>query len=134
MEKQDSGRRFNYFIMVIILFGALLTGFKLFSIKNARSEKTERAERAVSAISINSEIFEESLCDSCRMQSGNKLKCSPALLRKIVANVDSAAFQSISEGSVTFKKDEGDKHYIEVPAGVIANMKEQNLFITSNDE
>ena len=125
-----------YPIFIILGVAVVLTTYKMRTLKKAVPEKKERSE---SVVQIDSRRFEESLCDSCAMSSGNKLTCSPVLVRQIIADVDPTAFMNVTENVITFKKnpsdkDYSDKDYIEVPATVIANMKDLNLFITQTEE
>lgn len=119
-----------YPIFIILGVAVALMVYKMHTLKKGAPEKKERS---VSVVQIESRHFEESLCDSCDM-SGNKLTCSPALIRQIIANVDSTAFKNVTDRTIIFKKNPSDKDYIEVPAAVIANMKDLNLFITQTEE
>lgn len=120
-----------YPIFVILGVAAVLTAYKMHTLKKAAPEKKEQT---VSVVQIDSKRFEESLCDSCSMSSGNKLTCSPTLIRQIVANIEPTAFKSVTDNSIIFEKDPSDKDYIKMPAAVIANMKDLNLFITQTEE
>ena len=120
-----------YPVFVILGVAAALIAYKMYSLKKAVPEKKEQS---VSVVQIDSRRFEESLCDSCNMSSGNQLTCSPALISQIIANVDPSAFKNITDNSITFNRDPSDRDYIEVPAAVIASMKDLNLFITQTEE
>lgn len=120
-----------YPVFVILGLAVVLMAYKMHTLKKAVPEEKDRS---FSVVQIDSRHFEESLCDSCKMSSGNQLTCTPALISQIIANVDPAAFKDITDKSITFKKNSSDNDYIEVPAAVIANMKDLNLFVTQTEE
>ena len=110
-----------YHILVIVGLAAVLVAIRMLTTEEGSSSKKESSDNL---IQITGKAFGEALCDSCKW-SGNKLTCSPALLSKIMQNVDTTALKGISEHSVTFKK---ENDYVEVPAILIANMIDLNLF------
>ena len=111
-----------YHILVIIGLAVALVAIKMLTAEDSPSGKTESSDNL---IQIASTAFEGTLSDSCEW-SGSKLTCSPELLSKIMLNVDTTALKSVSDRSVTFKKEKG---YVEVPAILMANMIDLNLFI-----
>jgi len=111
-----------YHILVIIGLAVALVAIKMLTTEKSHTGNKESSDNL---IQIASTAFEGTLCDSCEW-SGSKLTCSPELLGKIMQNVDTAALNSVSDRSVTFKKEKG---YVEVPAILMANMIDLNLFI-----
>lgn len=86
----------------------------------------DRQEKYGNCVQLNYKVFEEAIKDTCDLRlSKDKLKCSPDLLQKILVDVDSLTFEKVSESSLTFKR---ERDYIEVPAAMLANMVDLNLF------
>ena len=110
-----------YHILVIIGLAAALVAIRVLTTEKGPSGQKESSDNL---IQIASTAFEGALCDSCEW-SGSKLSCSPTLLSRIMQNVDTTDLKSISDHSITFNKEKG---YVEVPAVLMANMIDLNLF------
>lgn len=110
-----------YHILVIVGLAAVLVAIRMLTTEEGSSSKKESSDNL---IQIDGKALKGALCDSCKW-SDNKLTCSPALLSKIMQNVDTMALKSISDHSVIFQKENG---YVEVPAILMANMIDLNLF------
>lgn len=110
-----------YHILVIIGLAAALVAIRMLTTEEGPSSKKESSDNL---IQIDDKALKDALCDSCKW-SDNKLTCSPALLSKIMQNVDTTELKSISNKSITFKKENGT---VEVPAILMANMIDLNLF------
>lgn len=111
-------------VLAVILFIAKIPDFK----KTASAITIQ--ERSESVVLLNIEAFEKAFVEDDSFElSGSKFICSPALLEKILQNVDSTALKDVSNKSVTFYKKDG---YIEVPANMMTNMIDQGLFKKSD--
>lgn len=112
-----------YPLIVIIGVAALLFALRLSIFQDTPPAKHDQYGNCVE---LNREAFGKALKDTCNLKmSKNKLKCNPELIQRILIDVDSSALASISDNSITF---ENEKEYIKVPAAVIANMVDLNLF------
>jgi len=114
-----------YPLLVILCVAAILCAIRLVQLPKPNSTATP-TELSDNIVQLNSKLFGESLCDSCTI-SGDKLTCSPSIIKKILANVETTSLKSVSENSITFNLGE-TKGFIEVPAAVIANMADLKLF------
>lgn len=110
-----------YHILIIIALAVVLIAIKMLTAEDGPSSKKESSDNL---IQINDKALDGALCDSCKW-SGSKLTCSPALLSKIMQNVDTADLRNVSDHSITFNKEDG---CIEMPAILMANMIDLNLF------
>lgn len=112
----------TYHIIVIICVAVALVAIKMLTYKSTPPAKMESS---TNIMLIDGKLMEKALCDSCRL-SGNELTCSPVLLNKIIQNVDSSALKNITDRTVVFNKK--DRHYLEIPATLMANMIDLKLF------
>lgn len=113
-----------YPLLVILCIGTILCAIRLVQLPKPNSAATP--ELSDNIVQLNSKLFGESLCDSCTM-SGDKLTCSPSLIKEILANVETTSLKSVSDNSIIFNLGE-TKGFIEVPAAVIVNMTDLKLF------
>ena len=127
-NKKNEFRIKDLYPLLVIL---VLAGF-LFAIQKCskKSDTDEPVGHITSMVQLDGDKFEEALSDSCKFSSG-ELTCSPALLRRILQNVDSTALKKITDRSVTFRK---EKEFIEVPAAMVSNMIDLGLLETSSNE
>lgn len=114
-----------YPLLVILCVAAILFAIRWVQLPKPDASPTP-TEQSPNVVQIDSELFGEALCESCSM-SGNKLTCSPETIKVILAGVETSSLESVSDNSITFNKGE-KKGFIEVPAAVIANMADNELF------
>lgn len=110
-----------YHIIVIICVAAALVAIKMLTYKSTPPAKMESS---TNIMLIDGKLMEKALCDSCRL-SGDKLTCSPALLNRIIQNVDQTTLRDVTKKAVVFNKNNG---YLEVPAPLMTNLIDLNLF------
>ena len=94
--------------IVVILLVAVAMFFIRRSYFQTKSSNTEVSNSNM--VLLNCNLLEEALTDSCKM-SGNTLECSPGLIKKIVAGVDSTILEDISSQSITFAKESRRSDY-----------------------
>lgn len=111
----------TYHIIVIICVAAALVAIKMLTYKSTPPAKMENS---TNIMLIDGKLMEKALCDSCRL-SGDKLTCSPALLNRIIQNVDQTTLRDVTKKTVVFNKNDG---YLEVPAPLMTNLIDLNLF------
>ena len=111
----------TYHIIVIICMAVALVAIKMLTYKGTPPAKMESS---TNIMLIDGKLMEKALCDSCRL-SGDKLTCSPAILNKIIQNVDQTTLKDVTQKAVVFNKNNG---YLEVPAPLMANLIDLKLF------
>lgn len=122
-------------IKVYPLLAILGLAVVLFVIRLPMFKTTPKAPhmRGGSMVQLNVDAFKEALVDDSCEFSKNKLTCSPVIMRSILQGVDSVDLEAITENSITFKKAQS-KGFVEIPASVLTNMIDVNLFKKPNKE
>ena len=115
----------------ILICPALLLVAFLWITHQRPEEKPEVAQKPVtSMVEVDYNMLKDHLSDSCSLR-GATLKCSEQTMAQLLRGIDSSSVKDIDNNSVTFVKNGA---YINIPAGVMANMIDLQLIKNDNEQ